>query len=534
VTDFIAELEAELRSAAERRARRPRLAPPRRALVVLAMCLAALAVAAGAVRLLAGGRELPGGPPPGTLVELVPAVPVESCAKPDATAPRSIVPAALADMLGVLRRGRHEPDGLPALAGSSGGDSWVPLGAWSRDGVRRAGLGRLRGELHLVPGLAPDTDARRRCAELAAVPRRIPSDRPAVCLILGPAGGNLFAACFAPEQIRSGAAVALDGSIAYGVVPDGVDAVTLEAGGRSERADVVENVYEAASPARAGEMVSVRLEGGNRCGAGPDPALLNAVAALRQPPAPGANVPRAVLAAVPGRPLEDAARIAGGGDEITYWVVPLSEGGAPCAPGDRACVVPERDGRTVGPPVCADARRVVEEGALLAGPYEDRVIVYGLPRGGTARVSIDLDHEPAGGVDAIDGVAAGLLPEGVRWRDSARVDFTSEPARRGEGTVALLNGTARKGLATTAQGKLVERVPELLPAGGTAVGNTTSQQVERSEVLHLAGREAEAHPIGAALGISRVRAATREQLDDAGAPGSAEIAVILGADLRMR
>ena len=75
-------------------------------------------------------------------------------------------------------------------------------------------------------------------------------------------------------------------------------------------------------------------------------------------------------------------------------------------------------------------------------------------------------------------------------------------------------------------------MPELLPAGGTVVGNTTSQQVERSEVLHLPGREAEAHPIGVALGITRVREVSREELADAGAPGSAVIAVIAGRDAR--
>jgi hypothetical protein len=81
---------------------------------------------------------------------------------------------------------------------------------------------------------------------------------------------------------------------------------------------------------------------------------------------------------------------------------------------------------------------------------------------------------------------------------------------------------------------LVERVSELLPAGGTLVSNTSSQAVERSEVLHLSGREAEAYPIGAALGITRVREVSREELVDAGAPGSVVIAVIVGRDLRMR
>ena len=83
---------------------------------------------------------------------------------------------------------------------------------------------------------------------------------------------------------------------------------------------------------------------------------------------------------------------------------------------------------------------------------------------------------------------------------------------------------------------LVERRAERLPSGGTVVGNAPRQDVERSEVLHLQGREWDAAEIAAALSITRVREVSREELADTGAPGSAVIAVLLGSDLdpRMR
>jgi hypothetical protein len=138
--------------------------------------------------------------------------------------------------------------------------------------------------------------------------------------------------------------------------------------------------------------------------------------------------------------------------------------------------------------------------------------------------------------EVVENAYEARLP-GARAGDPVTVrlaGFVPGPAERRDGTVALLNGTTRDGLAGALQGELVERVPELLPAGGTVVGNTTSQQVERSEVLHLPGREAEAYPIGAALGIARVREVSREELRDVAAPGSAVIAIIVGRDVRMR
>ena len=535
MSDFIADLESELRSAARRRAGRRRPVLPRRAALVLAAALVALVVAAGAVRLLPGGSEPAGGPAPGggVSVPLPATVPVAGC--DDGTAGlKSKVPEPLAELLGVLRRPQTEPDGLPALDGADEG--WVPLGGWSSAGVRRPGLGRLQHEVHLVPGVVPDTDAARRCSALRN--GRLPAGEPGLCLIDGHAGEPLRVACFTPPQIRDGAAIALlnDGSV-YGVVGDGVEAVELTAGGRTVRAAVTENAYEATLPgARRGTPVTVRQIGAGGCRPAVDPELLRTVPVLRRPPDAGASVPEPVLDAVP-RGLESAARIAGGGDEVTYWVLPFESadpGAAACGIADRACVVPIRDGERAGAPLCADAREIARRGAFLAGPLGDRVVVYGLTRDGVERLGVDIDNEPAGGVDVIDGVAAGLLPERVRWRDGADVRFVLEPVERDPGVLALLNGTTEKGLAGEAQGELVERVPELLPAGGTTVANTTSQQVERSEVLHLAGREAAAYPIGAALGITRVREVTREELDDAGAPGSATIAVIVGRDLRMR
>jgi len=409
----------------------------------------------------------------------------------------------------------------------------VPLAAWARDGVRRAGRDRLATELHLIPGTGAARTGRPDCDGG-------PGDgRPALCLAAGTAGSRLAVACFTPEEIRDGAAIAITGAasgaagpLAHGVVPDGVEAVAIEAAGRSVRAEVAENAYEARLPGlRAREPVTLRFERASSCGAEPDPRLLNAVAALRRPPAPGASVPRDVLAALPGTPSEAAARIAGGGDEIAYWVVPVAErAAAPCALADLACVVPVRGDRAAGAPICDGAEAIAKHGAFIAGPHEDRVLVYGLAPAGAARLLVGLDGRPAGGVDVVDGVAAGLLREGIRWRDGADVGFVTEPAEREEGTVALLNGTTQAGLGATAQGELVERVPELLPAAGTVVGNTTSRDLARSEVIHLAGREAEAYPIGAALGISRVREVTREELADAGAPGSAAIAVLIGHD----
>jgi hypothetical protein len=526
MSDFLADLEAELRSAAHRRAarRRPRVPVALRravpALVVLAIAVAAVAwLAAPAPD---DDVAVTGESVHTATTTLREAVPPAGCAgEPERQ--MTATPPALLELLGVLRRPQTEPDALPAADGG-----WVPLGAWAPKGVRWPGRDRFATELHLVPGVGPIPGERAGCdAEK-------PTRPPAVCLIVGPAGAGRVA-CFADGEIANGAAATLIDGTVYGVVPDGVEEVTLEAGGTTVRADVVENVYEAELPgARAGMEMTVRSVVGRQCGAGPDPTLLGALAALRRPPDPGASVPADVLGAVQGRPAEPLARIAGGGDGITYWLVPLREGDVPCAPADRVCVVPERDGQAVGAPICSDATELMRHGVFLAGPLGDRVVVYGLARAGIERVSVDIDNEPAGGVDVVDGVAAGLLPDRVRWRDKADVRFVFEGAERAAGTVALLNGTTKAGLGAEAQGELVERVPELLPAGGTIVNSTTSQHVERSEVLHLAGREAEAYPIGAALGITRVREVSREQLEDVAAPASAVIAVVVGEDFRMR
>ena len=106
--------------------------------------------------------------------------------------------------------------------------------------------------------------------------------------------------------------------------------------------------------------------------------------------------------------------------------------------------------------------------------------------------------------------------------------------RPGDGTVALLNGTARKGLGTRVQGELVERASDRLPTGGTVVGNATRQDVAESEVQHVPERAWEAGEIAAALGITRVREVSSEELADLGAPGSAVIAVVLGVDVEHR
>ena len=94
--------------------------------------------------------------------------------------------------------------------------------------------------------------------------------------------------CFTSSQVHGGGALALspDGW-AIGIVPDGIDRVTLTARGETTTAEVVENVYEArlAGPGRRAMSASRRraLRRGCTATLAVAPELLERVAVLRPP-----------------------------------------------------------------------------------------------------------------------------------------------------------------------------------------------------------------------------------------------------------
>jgi hypothetical protein len=251
MTDFIADLEAELHDAAARRhARRAR--PARRPLrFLLPIAGAALAALAAALVLTAGGNRdgratVP--PPPGGGATFRPQLAVGAgyCLRP--SAPRTIVtPRQLRETLALLRRPQREPDGLSTLntrGGEKPGDlSWLPLDAWAPRGTRMP----MGTEIHVVPGSGDGSHACARAKQLRGA-------GPRACIVAGPAGGPFGLACFTPAQIRAGRAMAYFSSPragsarVIGIARDGVPGVRLQGDGEPIDAPVADNVFEALVP----------------------------------------------------------------------------------------------------------------------------------------------------------------------------------------------------------------------------------------------------------------------------------------------
>lgn len=233
MTDFIAEYGERLRVAARERHDLRRSRAHRRKLAAIGGAVA-LAVAAPAVAATGVWRPLLG--------DQVHEAP--SAATDD-------VPAEQRQLLGVLQRPQSDEDRGPktayALQSLTAGVA----------GVRTAGIRLLRQNagghaVVLVPVAQFGLERKAAPAPLQAAPTR----NDGLCLVATdtdrgePAGASF--GCYVTDQIRAGEAIAAIGQQVYGLVPDGVDSVSVRlTGDHVIDATVQDNLFTYTVPARS-------------------------------------------------------------------------------------------------------------------------------------------------------------------------------------------------------------------------------------------------------------------------------------------
>ena len=432
--DFVRDLEEELVAAARfraaRRARRVRLPRLSRravrgalvgvAALVLAAALVALALERGDDRAADQRRATP---PAGVVVPLPAMLPAASCRD----LPVRDEPATASfPEIGVLARPQRKEDAMPPPQGNE--ITWLPVRSFD-SGEPRLAKGSA---IHVVPSLGVPLDG--RCGS---------DDGPGLCLIRG----SRFR-CFTKDQVDANGALALaPGGLIVGIVPDGIDGVTLTAAGKSLTAEVVENVYEARLPMPAGTDVGVVPRPADAgCRRTIDPELLERVAVLRRPADEGPLLPRAARDAVEewrwhlDTLAEAGARFWGGGDGLEFWAVPVVPRAAGrCAPASGVCIVAVTEDER------ADAQCVWGEDDLRKGVWRltpllpGNASIYGTVADGVTGARVTIDGETAE-VGARDNVIGGVLP--FPYRDNAKTHVelirrplscctSPRPARRG-------------------------------------------------------------------------------------------------------
>jgi hypothetical protein len=417
--DFVRDLEEELIAAARfraarrgRRVRLPRIT--RRAVGGALLGAAALALIALLTALaLTIGRnddraadERRATPPPSGVV--VPLAPMQSAACRGLEV-RDVPAAGSFPEIGLLARAQRadEQVDLP----DEEGVAWLPVRTFDKRETRLPGYRRLEAGVRVIPSRGVALDG--RCGS---------NDGEGLCLV-DPASNFR---CFTKSQVDGGGAVTrTPAGVIVGIVPDGVEAVTLTAGGKSTTAEVVENVYEVRLRIPAGTDVRVapadRVAGCRRTVA---PDLLDRVAVLRRPAEQGHVLPRAALDVMAewrwqlDAVVEDRARFWGGGDGIEYWAVPIVPRSAHgCAPATGVCIVavPE-DTRADGQ--CNEGDALLRKGGWRLAPLlPGHAAIYGTVPDGVTGARVTIDGQTAE-VDASDNVVGGRLP--FPYRDTSK------------------------------------------------------------------------------------------------------------------
>ncbi len=394
MNDFVADLERELVAAARRRATRRRrvvLVPRLRPATVLAVVAVAatLVAAAAVVRGLEDGSrtgdERPQVPPPSGPTFALPAAPV---AEPCPGVEQREEDDGIQHPLSIFARPRTAADAVPALAGADS-FAWIPAGTIHRVGARRAAPDRFGAEVYLVPAAEPRRGGAcdgHREAMLA------------VCLVA--VGEETFVRCFSELEVEGGRAVAVTpAGVAYGVVPDRVERVTLGAPGETVSADVHDNAFELPIAAKAGDPVRMELARVRQCP--PSDELLDAVPALRD--GGWVTLPTGADEALPsGRGMPRWARQIETGGGLELWVL------AHCEGVERACVIGVFGGNWVAKP-CATARELREHGSSWFFLVGDSRGVAGLAPPGTRGVQV-VDGDRMHDLPFTAGAFGGLLP----------------------------------------------------------------------------------------------------------------------------
>jgi hypothetical protein len=270
--------------------------------------------------------------------------------------------------------------------------------------ARRATPEQFNAEVYLVPAAEPRQGGAcdgRREAVLA------------VCLVVVEA--ETVVKCFDENEIEGGRAVAVTSAgVAYGVVPDRVERVTLDGPRENVTANVYDNAFSMPIAAKAGDDVRMELARVRQCR--PSDELLDAVPALRD--GGWATVPTEVEDALPsGGVLRWARRIDTGG-RLDLWVL------AHCDAAERACVIAVLPGTWVAQP-CATAREVRQRGLSWTFATGDSVGVTGIAPPGTRRAEAvrgGRSHE----LTLTAGVYGTVLPRAFRAADPANLDVTVE------------------------------------------------------------------------------------------------------------
>jgi hypothetical protein len=509
--DFVRDLELALADAARRRAARRgrrlivrnpvRWPVPASAVAATAVIVIVAAIALAVMLRDAGppGDQRPVPPPSGVTLPLPATLPAASChdlAVRDEPAARRFPDIALL----------HSPQGeADAIEPPQGNEiTWLPIRTFDPAETRRAG------QVVVIPTLGvPDE---RRCG----------SDRgPGICLV----DADRHFRCFTAAQVAGGAAVArtADGSV-VGIVPDGIERVTLSAGGKRATADVIANVYEAQLGIPAGIRLHV-APARPGCEHPLAPELLDRVGALSRPDEVGHPLPRAAreLLREWGWQLDavvlDQARFWGGGEDAEFWVVPVVPRSAePCAPATGACIIAvTSDHRGDGHCLWGEQMR---PGTWKLGPlWPDRAVLLGLVADGTTGVQVTIDRHTAR-VDARDDVVAGVVP--FPYRDGAQIDV--EPLPRP--TVAVLDSTGGDPAAAEAA---LDAVRDAGYRTADAVAPGVKPYIH-SELYWHPGRASsyEAELLARRLGIDRItRIAEPELMSRPVAEADADLVVVV-------
>ena len=217
----------------------------------------------------------------------------------------------------------------------------------------------------------------------------------------------------------------VDGTL-VGMVPDGVERVTLSVAGHSTSAEVVENVFEAQLDAIRGTEVELALQRSDGCRRAVAPELLASTPVLRDPEQPTLVLPAAALGALRDWPIEavveERARFWGSAEDVDFWVVPVVPGGQdPCAPASRVCVVAV-PGAALADAQCVLARDPGDEVWRIAPLLPDNAAIYGVVPDGVTRARVTIG-DVTGDVDARGGVVAGVLPFAYQRGEPQRVEL---------------------------------------------------------------------------------------------------------------
>ena len=390
---------------ARRRATRRRVVPVPRLRPVLALvALAALVVALVAVARGLDDRSRPGDerpqvPPPSGPAFALPAAPV---AQPCPGVEQREDDAGIQHPLTIFTRSRTAADAVPELAGADS-LAWIPAGTIHRVGARRAAREQFDAEVYLVPAAEPRLGG--GCdGQLEAML--------AVCLVA--VDGETFVKCFSELEVEGGRAVAVTPTgVAYGVVPDRIERVTLQAPGGNVSANVHDNAFEMPITAKAGDEVRMELAGGRQCA--PSDELLDAVPALRD--GDWVTPPTAVEDALPSGGTPRWGRRIETGDRLELWLL------VHCDTAERACVIGVYGGNWVARP-CATAREIRGHGSWWSFSVGDRRGLAGLAPPGTRGAQF-IEGDRVHDLPITGGAFGGLLPATFRPAPDPAVD----PAR---------------------------------------------------------------------------------------------------------